>query len=146
VKNLKFIYINCDKAIEIHDYIVDSEGGLVGIKDKGQLESILEHIKNDTYYPDVFDKVTHLVYGIVKYHVFNDGNKRTALAVGAFFLGLNYSKALSEKFIVEMENVVVDVASGKIEKQLLKEIITAIFFENEKDEELLFKIYKALQK
>ena len=45
-----------------------------------------------------------------------------------------------------MENVVVDVAAGKIDKDLLKEIIKAIFFENESKEELLFKIYKALNK
>lgn len=141
-----FIYISIDNVIKIHDHLIFNEGGLQGIKDRGQLESILEHIQNNTYYPDLFDKVTHLVFGIIKFHVFYDGNKRTALAMGAYFLGLNYSDLLAEKFIKEMENVVVDVASGKIDKELLKEIITAIFMENENNEDLLYKIYRALEK
>ena len=68
------------------------------------------------------------------------------MALGTYFLGVNYSSALAEKFLIQMENVVVDVAAGKINKNLLKEIIEAIFFEEENKEELLFKIYKALKK
>lgn len=48
-------------------------------------------------------------------------------------------------FTLEMENIVVDVASGKINKELLKDIVKSIFFEEENSEELLFKIYKALR-
>lgn len=146
MRKIQFIYIDLKEAIEIHDHILKGEGGLAGIKDKGQLDSILEHIQNDDYYPDVFDKVTHIVYCIIKFHVFTDGNKRTALALGAFFFGMNYSSALADRFIIGMENVVVDVAAGKINKSLLKEIIEALFFEDQNKEELLFKIYKALKK
>ncbi len=141
----KFIYIDIDKAILVHDHIIGNKDGLAGIKDRGQLESILAHIANDDYYPDVFDKVTHLVHGIIAFHVFLDGNKRTALALGAYFFGVNYSNTLAEKFIVKMENVVVEVAKNNIDKTLLKEIIKAIFFENEEDETLLYNIYKALK-
>jgi len=35
---------------------------------------------------------------------------------------------------------------GKVDKDLLKEIITAIFMEAEQDEDLLFKINKAIKK
>lgn len=143
--NRKYIYISIEKTIEIHDHIVKGSNGLSGIKDIGQLDSILEHIQNDDYYPEMFDKITHLVFGLSKFHVFSDGNKRTALAMGAYFLGLNYSNTLAEKFMIEMENVVVDVASGKISKELLKDIIKSIFFEEENNEELLFEIYKALK-
>lgn len=142
----KFIYIDLKKAVEIHDYIIKDQSGLQGIKDIGQLESILTHIKNDEYYPEVFDKVTHLVYSIIKFHVFSDGNKRTALALGTYFLGLNYSSALAEKFLIQMENIVVDIAANKINKHLLKDIIEGIFFEDANKDGLLFKIYKALKK
>jgi len=145
MRKRKFIYIDLEKVIEIHNYIVKDQKGFVGIKDQGQLESILEHIQNDDYYPEVFDKVTHLIHSITKFHVFSDGNKRTALALGAYFLGVNYSNALAEKFIIEMENVVVDVASGKVDKNLLRDIVKAIFFEDEYNEELLLKIYKSLK-
>ena len=141
----KYIYISVEKTIEIHHHLVKGNKGLSGIKDIGQLESILTHIQNDDYYPKMFDKITHLVFCLSKFHVFSDGNKRTALAMGAYFLGLNYSNALAEKFMIEMENVIVDVASGKIKKNLLKDIIKSVFFEEENSEELLFEIYKALK-
>jgi hypothetical protein len=34
-------------------------------------------------------KLTHLVYSVNKSHCFNDGNKRTSIALGAFFLEIN---------------------------------------------------------
>ncbi|MEI7511515.1 MAG: type II toxin-antitoxin system death-on-curing family toxin [Candidatus Peregrinibacteria bacterium] len=142
----KYLYLTAEKALEIHEFIVRDNGGLYGVKDMGQIESVLAHIQNDDYYPEVFDKVTHLVFSFTQFHCFSDGNKRTALALGAFFLGINYSNALAEKFIIEMENVVVEVAKGQISKDLLREIIEKIFYEDEENEELLLKIFKSLSK
>jgi hypothetical protein len=34
---------------------------------------VLEHIQNDDYYPDLQDKLTHLVFAVAKFHCFNDG-------------------------------------------------------------------------
>ena len=35
----------------VHDWIIEHSGGLPGTKGLGQLESIVEHIQNDLYYP-----------------------------------------------------------------------------------------------
>ena len=70
-------YIELEYAIKVHDLIIKKVGGLDGIKDIGQLESVLEHIQNDLYYPTFADKMTHLIYSIVQFHMFLDGNKRT---------------------------------------------------------------------
>lgn len=68
-------YFDIELVIEIHDIIIDQSGGLPGIKDEGQLESVLCHIQNDIYYPTFIDKLTHLVHSIIMFHMFNDGNK-----------------------------------------------------------------------
>jgi death-on-curing protein len=78
-------YFGVEYAIKEHNFIIEHSGGLSGVRDLGMIESVLEHIKNDEYYPDFLDKLTHIVYGFNKNHVFHDGNKRTSLALSAFF-------------------------------------------------------------
>ena len=39
--------------------------------------------------PTYTEKLTHLVFSINKFHAFNDGNKRSSLSLGAYFLELN---------------------------------------------------------
>jgi death-on-curing protein len=142
----RIVYINLEKAVFIHDKILEKEAGLKGIKDQGQVDSILEHIQSDVYYPEFLDKITHLVFGLVKFHCFNDGNKRTALALGAYFIKLNFSSNLAEKFLIEMENIVVEIAENKIDKELLKECIFRIMEETDDEEEWLYKLFKTLSK
>ncbi|OFL15557.1 type II toxin-antitoxin system death-on-curing family toxin [Aerococcus loyolae] len=115
-----------DFAINIHDYVIDEIGGLKGIKDYGQLESVLIHIQNDDYYPSFLDKLTHLVFSLVKFHMFNDGNKRTAISLGGYFMNLNHYTYAVDDFIIEMEDIVVKVAENSISKDDLKIIIKDI--------------------
>ncbi|MEI6728697.1 MAG: type II toxin-antitoxin system death-on-curing family toxin [bacterium] len=143
---VRIVYIRLDRAIFIHQKILEKEAGLKGVKDPGQIDSVLQHLQNDTYYPDFLDKITHLVFGLIKFHCFNDGNKRTALALGAYFIKLNFSANLAEKFLIEMENIVVEVAENKIDKELLKDIIWRIINETDDDEEWLYKLFKTLSK
>lgn len=71
------VYISLDQAVEIHGKTVEiSGGGATGALNLGQLESVLEHIQNDLYYPTFEDKLTHLFFGASKFHCFEDGNKR----------------------------------------------------------------------
>ena len=142
----RIVYISLEKAIFVHTRILEKESGLKGVKDLGQIESILTHIQNNEYYPNFLDKITHLFFALVKFHCFNDGNKRTALALGTYFISLNFSKNLAEKFLVEMENIVVEVAENKIDKVLLREFILRIMTETDGDDEWLFKLFKALSK
>jgi death on curing protein len=142
---IKYIYIDIEYAIKTHDKILEVSGGISGIIDQGRLESTLEHIQNDDYYPTFEEKLTHLVFAINKGHCFQDGNKRTSIALGAFFLELNGLDTLVNKFIIEMENVAVAVADNIIDKELLAEIIFSLLSEEEYSEELKLKIIAALQ-
>jgi len=141
---MDFLYFDTPHAIGVHDNIIDTTGGLSGVINIGLLDSALEHIKNDVYYPCIEDKTTHLLFSINKNHAFQDGNKRSSLALSAYFLEINGFSFMIKKFIVKMENVVVSIADNIIDKDLLKEIITSLIYEDDYSEELKVKIFRAL--
>ncbi|MCP9766688.1 type II toxin-antitoxin system death-on-curing family toxin [Lacihabitans sp. LS3-19] len=141
---MQFLYFNKEYAILTHDFIIEKSGGSHGTKDIGLLESVLEHIQNDIYYPDIESKTTHLVYSINKNHAFSDGNKRSSIALGAYFLEINGLEYCVDKFIIEMENISVYVADNKINKELLFEIIFSIINYSNFSEELKLKLIEAI--
>ena len=56
-------YITIQQALDTHLLTVKiSGGGDTGVINSGQLESVLNHIQNDDYYPTFEDKLTHLVW------------------------------------------------------------------------------------
>ncbi|WP_298737240.1 type II toxin-antitoxin system death-on-curing family toxin [uncultured Psychrobacter sp.] len=140
-----FFYFDISHAIREHDWIISNSGGREGIINIGLLESPLEHIQNDLYYPEMEDKLTHLVYSINKNHAFQDGNKRSSLALGAYFLKLNGFDYLVQVFIVKMENIVVWVADNVIDKELLHRLITSILYEDDYSESLKLELIRAIQ-
>lgn len=139
-----YTYFNIEHAIRTHDFIIENSGGNSGIIEIGKIESVLEHIQNDLYYPEFEEKITHLVFSVNKFHAFNDGNKRTSIALGAYLLEVNGIEYCIDKFIIEMENIAVYVADNKIDKNLLQEIISSILIEDDFNEELKLKIIDAL--
>lgn len=141
---MELIYADVKRAVHIHDKILEMSGGSPGVKSLGELESVLYHISNDDYYPEFEDKLTHLVYAVNKGHCFSDGNKRTSIGLGAFFLLANGLDAFVDKFIIEMENIAVSVADNIIDKELLHEIICSLLNENEYNEGLKVKIIERL--
>jgi death-on-curing protein len=143
---IEFQYFTAHFAIEVHDSIIRESGGLMGIKDSGLIESALYHVQNEVYYPDIEHKLTHLLFSFNKNHCFNDGNKRASLALSVYFLSINGLDIFTEKFIIEMENIVVDVADNRIDKDLLFEIITSLLYEDDYSEELKLKIIDAKTK
>ena len=139
-----YIYFDIEHAIRTHDFIIENSGGKSGIIEIGKVESVLEHIQNDLYYPEFEDKLTHLVFSVNKFHAFSDGNKRTSIALGAYLLVVNGIEYCIDKFIIEMENIAVYVADNKIDIELLREIIGSILTEDDFNEELKLKIIDAL--
>jgi death-on-curing protein len=141
---MEYNYFTAAYAIKIHDKIVEMSGGIDGVKAYGNLDSPLTHVQNDDYYSTFEEKLTHLVFSFNKSHAFNDGNKRTSIAMGAFFLQVNGLDMFVDKFIIEMENIAVTVADNIIDRNLLQEIITSIINEPDYSEELKLKIFHAL--
>lgn len=111
---LPFFYFDVAHALRTQQWVIDNSGGLHGVKNVAQLESVLGHIQKDLYYPEMSDKLTHLVYSVNKNHPFNDGNKRSSIALGAYFLELNGYDFAVKRFVLEMENIAVYVADNVI--------------------------------
>ena len=84
------------------------------------------------YYPEFEDKLTHLVFSIAKNHGFCDGNKRTTIIAGAFFLELNaFDQFMVDAFMQNMEGVVLLVAQGLLDKGQLRCIICDLIHNGE---------------
>ena len=121
-------YLSLEDAIALHDKMIEIMGGLDGFDSSrvGYLESALEHIKNDDFYPNFLDKLTHLIFCCVKFHPFLDGNKRSAILIARVFVLINAPEILPNDFYERLENVVVGVANDEINKDSLKAILTEI--------------------
>lgn len=141
---MQTFYFDTQHAIEVHDWIIDKSGGLHGHRQIGLLDSALEHIQNDLYYPTFEGKLKHLVLAVNKFHPFTDGNKRSSLVLGAYFLEINGYDHCITRFISEMEEVVVWLAEGKIDDDLLLDIIESIIIEDEFNESIKLRIIESV--
>lgn len=142
---MRFIYIErIEDVIKAHDKVIAISGGLSGVKNIGYIDSVIYQIRNDDYYPEFEDKLTHLVFSVNKFHAFQDGNKRSSIAVGGLFLELNGFDYVGSRFIREMENITVCVAEDIIDKEMLGELIYSIIYEDDFPEELKIRLTHSL--
>jgi len=145
--NNSITYIkSIEEVIEIHRKTVEvSGGGSLGIFNTHSLEAALELIQNDVYYPTFADKLTHLFFSANKSHCFQDGNKRIAISLSMKFLLDNGHLFVIQKFAEKMEMISYQVAAGRIEKDLLKEIISSVLYEDDYSESLKLKIWHSIE-
>ncbi len=142
--NLQIFYFDIKHSIKVHDWIIKNSGGLDGQREINLLSSALEHIQNDLYYPTFEEKLSHLVFSVNKFHPFIDGNKRSSLVLGTYFLELNGYDYCINEFIIKMENIVVWLADNKISKDLLLDIIKSIINEDEFSESIKLKLVESI--
>lgn len=142
-----YIYLSFDEALRIHEKTIEhSGGGISSHIDIGKLDSVLQNIQNDDYYPTFVDKLTHLFYCTCQFHCFADGNKRLSIVLSAQFLLKNGYMSVAKSFFIETENISYHVAAGKIDKELLHKILTAIMEGSyEQDESLKLEILEAIK-
>src|SRR5574344_1831241 len=145
-EGLRYLYFDVAHAVRMQAWIIEHSGGLDGVKNVAHLESVLGHIQNDWYYPEMADKLTHLVYSVNKNHPFNDGNKRSSIGLGAYFLELNGYDYVVKRFVLEMENIAVYVASNVVDKDLLREVIASLLYEEDYSESLKLALIDAISR
>ena len=144
---MAWIYLTLEQAVEVHRKTVQiSGGGSDGHLDTGKLDSVLQNIPNDDYYPTFDAKLTHLFFCACKFHCFEDGNKRIAITLCAQMLLLNGYLRSINGFIRESENISYHVAAGNISKELLGQWIAAVLRGDEDDEALKLKILNAISR
>lgn len=129
-------YLTYDDLLDKHDEVIRKSGGVVGVFNENLLRGFLDFIRDDLYYPSFEEKLTHLVFSIAKNHGFCDGNKRTAIIAGAFFLELNaFDQFVIDAFIQNMEGVILLTAQGLIDKDQLRQMIGDFIYDGKMSEE-----------
>lgn len=138
-------YFTIDEAIVVHNKTIDkSGGGFYGARDINTLQSVLDFIQNDLYYPTYEDKLTYLVYRVCTGHFFNDGNKRAALTLGSYFLMINQHYWAAAQFLQRLEAIIYHIAASRINEETFKRIIHCCIQCIEFDETLKLDIIKVI--
>lgn len=117
--------ITAEKVIEIHDLILSEEAGLAGHHGEGAIEGALERVQNRIHYEDlddIYEIAAMYAVAIARGHVFNDANKRTALVTALTYLAM---QGVDMPRTSELEDTMVDVASGLIDQETLGNILYA---------------------
>lgn len=140
--------LSVEEIIKIHEKIVIRFKITDGIINRSNLASVVERpntiINHKEMYPDVYTKAASLLEGIIRWHPFADGNKRTALLTMIYFLKLEgYGMALplsairysvkiaknrhmnegNTKKMIRDISIWIDQHSGKTPKELDKKIM-----------------------
>ncbi|MBU4320431.1 MAG: type II toxin-antitoxin system death-on-curing family toxin [Nitrospinae bacterium] len=109
-------YLTVEQALFIHSRLIDTTGGMHGIRDLGLLQSAVARPQSGfggkEFYPDMFHKAAALMESLIKNHPFIDGNKRTAITSAGIFLRMNsYVLETSQK---GLEEFTLHMAIGKV--------------------------------
>ena len=68
-------------------------GGLKGIRDRGILDGCLKSafsgFGNEEFFKTPMEKIAKITISLIRNHPFNDGNKRTGIAVMELLLNIN---------------------------------------------------------
>jgi death on curing protein len=112
------------EAVEaIHNEVLAAHGGSPGIRDRALLESAVAApqatMSGAPLLTDAIEVAAAYLFYLCQNHPFVDGNKRTALATCLLFLsenGLLNEEALD---VNAWETLVMDVAAGKIEREIV---------------------------
>ena len=85
--------ISAQELLVLHALVIEETGGSDGVRDTHVLASVVKKpfasFGGRDLYPTLWDKAAIFFEGIVSYHIFVDGNKRTGLIATARFLHVN---------------------------------------------------------
>ncbi len=99
-------YLTIEEVILIHEYELQTHGGIPGIRSIELLESAIYRPKTSfggkEMFNTIFEKSAVLIHAIIQSHPFIDGNKRTAVVAGIALLKINgWNILLKQEKLVE---------------------------------------------
>ena len=113
-------FISAEEIIRFHDKLLSVTPGVPGMPDPGRAEALLYRVLNKYEYESITDvwilAAMHLL-AISRGHIFNDGNKRTALFITLLFFKRNGIFLAANPDYVDMT---VEAAAGRLS---LEEIV-----------------------
>lgn len=118
-------FLDLDRAIRTHRSLIETYGGVDGVRDVGLLHSAIAmpqaSFSGQYLHAELFAMAAAYLYHIVQNHPFLDGNKRTGAAAAIIFLAMNNIEIeADEDGLVELT---VSVASGKAGKSEIADFI-----------------------
>jgi death on curing protein len=115
---MSFEYVRADVLRNVQRRLIDSYGGVAGVRDDGGLESAIARPRNLAEYGRVTSAAAlagALAWGVVRNHPFVDGNKRAAFAGMSIFLEINgYRLSCSE---AEETAMILRIAAGTMPEE-----------------------------
>ena len=123
------IWIGVDDVILIHARVIQSSGGLDGLRDRAALEAAvsapLQSFGGQDLFPTEIEKIARLGYGLAANHAFIDGNKR----IGAMLvqLLLKWNGYQLELKTGELADMFIAISDGIADESVLLRWIQAIF-------------------
>ena len=104
------------EVLDIQARLIETFGGVHGLRDEGALESALAAAENREYYENagLATCAATYAYHLTQAHAFIDGNKRVAAAVSEIFLEINGARlnATNEQII----KLFLDIAASKLSR------------------------------
>jgi|GEM_PF-355713 len=100
-------WISGKQIKKIHDDLIETFGGQMGMLDPTQLDGLIDRAKHSRVFGhDPLETVVHkaafLMHSLLRYHQFADGQKRTGLSTAFIFLGLNGYTVWSRNVLEEV--------------------------------------------
>jgi len=115
------IFLTVEQVVDFHTDVINELGGAHGIREMSLLISALEMPKATIFgeflHAGIYDKAAAYLYHIVCNHPFIDGNKRSGLVTALTFLDVNDIELEYSEY--ELEELVIEVAMGKMEKSAI---------------------------
>lgn len=116
-------YPTIEQVLIFHDILIERFGGSKGIRDIKMLESAIFRSQmtfdGDELYPTAYKKAASLTHSIINNHPFVDGNKRTGIYTGIFFLKRNgYNLDIKKG---EITKFAINIAKDKISIKTISE-------------------------
>ncbi|MBU9679720.1 type II toxin-antitoxin system death-on-curing family toxin [Burkholderia multivorans] len=126
--------LDAQYVIAVHERILAEDGGLPGFSGSGPggVDAVLARVENRVHYEDMHDPfaiAAMYAVAIARGHVFNDGNKRTALSCALAFLDYaGYPTSESDQWSdADLADIMVGVAEGTVSHAELTEYFIALF-------------------
>lgn len=115
------IWIGVDDVILIHARVIQSSGGLDGLRDRAALEAAvaapLQSFGGQDLFPTEIEKIAQLGYGLAANHAFIDGNKRIGAMLVQLLLKWNGYKL--ELKTGELADMFIAIADGSADEAVL---------------------------
>jgi death-on-curing protein len=120
-------FLTIEQVLAIHRKMIERYGGDPTIRDLGLIDSAVmmpqQSFSGDYLHTTVASMASAHMFHLCSNHGFADGNKRTALGAALVFLDANgYELSLTKD---ELEQITMDVAEGKLNKEDLTRLLEA---------------------